>query len=93
MEELKLSIHETLCKHLKDYIPVQELTHAANEICKTVKEQDGAFIYNIDTLEEMHTYLQKADKEYYTLQTVNTKPLTNNQVALAINEVKKLFSK
>jgi hypothetical protein len=46
-----------------------------------------------DVLLEMHTYLQKADKEYYPLQTVNTKPLTNNQVALAINEVRKLLKK
>ena len=37
MEELKLSIHQTLQDYLGKYIPTQELTHAANEICKEIK--------------------------------------------------------
>lgn len=86
MEQLKLDIHGTLHSWLKGYIPTQELTHAANEICKAV--ENGT---HEDVLLEMHSYLQKADKEFLALQTVNTKSLTNNQVALAINEVKKLI--
>lgn len=88
MEALKLSIHETLQNLLKEYIPTQELTHAANEIYKTVE----AGTYNEDKLLEMHTYLQQADKEFIPLQTVNTKSLTNNQVAIAMNEVRKLVN-
>ena len=88
MEELKLSIHETLCHWMKEYIPTQEITHAANEICKSIND-DGT--YDEDVLLEMHTYLQKADKEFIPLQTVNTKSLTNNQLALAMNEIRKLL--
>ena len=88
MEALKLNIHETLQNWLGEYIPVQELTHAGNEICKTIKE-DGT--YDEDKLLEMHTYLQQADKEFIPLQTVNTKSLTNNQLALAMNEIRKVL--
>lgn len=86
MEELKLSIHQTLQDYLGKYIPTQELTHAANEICKAIKE-DGT--YDEDVLLEMHSYLQKPDKEFIPLQTVNTKPITNNQIIIAMNEIRK----
>lgn len=86
MEELKLSIHQTLQDYLSKYIPTQELTHAANEICKTIKE-DGTYDENV--LLEMHSYLQKPDKEFVQLQTVNTKPITNNQIIIAMNEIRK----
>lgn len=86
MEELKLSIHQTLQDYLGKYIPTQELTHAANEICKAIKE-DGT--YDEDVLLEMHSYLQKPDKEFIPLQTVNTKPITNNQIIIVMNEIRK----
>ena len=86
MEELKLSIHQTLQDYLGKYIPTQELTHAANEICKAIKE-DGT--YDEDVLLEMHSYLQKPDKEFIPLQTVNTKSITNNQIIIAMNEIRK----
>ena len=86
MEELKLSIHQTLQDYLSKYIPTQELTHAANEICKTIQE-DGT--YDEDVLLEMHSYLQRPDKEFIPLQTVNTKSLTNNQIILVMNEIRK----
>ncbi len=88
MEELKLSIHKTLQDYLGEYIPTQELTHSANEICKTI-QTDGT--YDEDMLLKMHTYLQQPDKEFIPLQTVNTKPITNNQVILAMNEIRKLI--
>lgn len=88
METLKLNIHKTLQNWLRDYIPTQEITHAANEICKSIKD-DGT--YNEDVLLEMHSYLQKPDKEFIPLQTVNTKSLTNNQLTLAMNEIRKLI--
>ena len=34
MENLKINIHNILKDDLYEYIPAQELTHAANEICK-----------------------------------------------------------
>lgn len=86
MEALKLKIHETLQNLLGDYIPVQELTHASNEICKSIKE-DGT--YDEDVLLAMHSYLQQPDKEFTVLQTVNTKSLTNNQIIIAMNEIRK----
>ena len=86
MEELKLNIHQTLQDYLGKYIPTQELTHAANEICKTIKE-DGT--YDEDVLLKMHSYLQKPDKEFIPLQTVNTKSITNNQIIIAMNEIRK----
>ena len=88
MEELKLSIHQTLQDYLGKYIPTQELTHAANEICKAIKE-DGT--YNEDVLLEMHSYLQKPDKEFIPLQTVNTKSITNNQIIIVMNEIRKVI--
>lgn len=88
MNELKLSIHETLCSWLKDYIPTQEITHAANEICKAIND-DGT--HDEDKLLEIHTYLQQPDKEFYILQTVNTKSITNNQIILVMNEIRKLI--
>lgn len=86
MEQLKLSIHETLQKMLYDYIPAQELTHASNEICKAIENGTEE-----DMILEMHSYLQRPDKEYIPLQTVNTKSITNNQLALAMHEVRKLI--
>lgn len=86
METLKLKIHKTLQVYLGKYIPTQELTHVANEICKTLKENGT---YDEDVLLEMHRYLQRPDKEFLALQTVNTKSLTNNQTILVMNEIKK----
>ena len=86
MEELKFSIHTTLQDFLGKYIPTQELTHVANKICKTLKE-DGT--YDEDMLLKMHTYLQQPDKEFIPLQTVNTKSITNNQIIIAMNEIRK----
>ena len=89
MEELKLSIHQTLQDYLGKYIPTQELTHVANEICKTIKE-DGT--YDEDVLLEMHSYLQQPDKEFIPLQTVNTKSITNNQIIIVMNEIRKAIN-
>lgn len=89
MEELKLAIREKLQECLYDYIPTQELTHVSNEICKAINE-DGT--YDEEVLYNMHTYLQKADKEFYRLQTIALKSITNNHVAIAMHEIKKLIN-
>ena len=89
MEELKLQIHQTLQEFLGEYIPVQELTHAANEICKTIKK-DGT--YDNDVLLNSQSYLQKQDKEFLTVQTLNTKSITNNQLILAMHGIRKIIA-
>lgn len=86
MENLKINIHNILKDDLYEYIPAQELTHAANEICKTIKE-DGS--YDDDVVHAMHSYLIEPDKIYYTWQTADTKAIVKNQVALAMHKVRK----
>lgn len=79
---MEQKIHDILGKYLHGYIPTQELTHAANEICKNPTE---------DTVFDMTTYLMQFDKEFIPLQTVNTKALTNNQVRFAMAEIRQLI--
>lgn len=86
MENLKNKIHNILKDELYEYIPAQELTHAANEICKSIKE-DGS--YNDDVVHAMHSYLIEPDKIYYTWQTADTKAIVKNQVAIAMHKVRK----
>lgn len=76
-------IHEILSRYLHGYIPTQEITHAANEICKDPTE---------DKVFEMTTYLMQFDKEFIPLQTVNTKALTNNQVRFAMSEIRQVIA-
>ena len=80
---MEQKIHDILGKYLHGYIPTQEITHAANEICKDPTE---------DTVLEMTTYLMQFDKEFVPLQTVNTKPLTNNQVRFAMSEIRQVIA-
>lgn len=76
-------IHAILNEFLHGYIPTQEITHAANELCKDPTE---------DKVLEMTTYLMQFDKEFIPLQTVNTKPITNNQVRFAMSEIRKVIA-
>ena len=75
-------IHEILNDFLSGKIPVQEITHAANEICKNPTE---------DKVQEMQVYLMQFDKEPIPNQTVNTKALVNNDVRFAMSEIRKLI--
>lgn len=80
--EQKSKIHNTLYDYCHTRIPVQELTHAANEIC------------NEPTLEkcnEMIVYLDQFDKEFVPLQTVDTKAIGKNEVRYGMAEVQKLI--
>jgi len=81
-DENKQKIHDALYEYCHGYIPVQEITHAANEICKDPTPE---------TCDEMIRYLDKFDKEFVPLQTVNTKALTNNQVRYGMAEVRKVI--
>ena len=76
-------IHEILYDFLKGKIPVQEITHAANEICKDPTE---------DKIQEMQVYLMQFDKEFVAMQTINTKALPNNDVRFAMSEIRKLVA-
>lgn len=76
------AIHDTLVEYCHGYIPTQEITHAANEICKNP---------TLDMVLEMTTYLDQFDKEFVPLQTVNTKALTKNQVRYGMAEVRKII--
>lgn len=94
MNEKELQVHELLVKYLGEYIPVQELTHAARIIGKTiVVDEEGTITsYSEDAIYDAHTYLQQADREFTPLQTVNTKSLTNNQIILAMNDIRKALA-
>lgn len=76
-------IHDILYKYCHGYIPTQEITHAANQICLNPTE---------DTVLEMTTYLDQFDKELIPLQTVNTKPLTSNQIRYAMADIRKIIA-
>ena len=86
MVNLKNQIHNILKDELYEYIPAQELTHAANEICKAIQE-DGS--YNDDIVHAMHSYLNEPDKIYYTWQTADTKAIVKNQTAIAMHKIRK----
>lgn len=86
MENLKINIHNILKEDLYEYIPAQELTHAANEICKGIKE-DGS--HDDDIIHTMHSYLMEPDKIYYTWQTADTKAIVKNQITLTMHKIRK----
>lgn len=76
-------IHEILNDYLKGKIPTQEITHAANEICKDATEEK---------VQEMQVYLMQFDKEFIPAQTVNTKALVNNDIRFAMSEIRKIIA-
>lgn len=80
MEE---KIREAMDKYLADYIPMQEIIHVCDQLVKSPTE---------DTIHEMMDYLMQPDKEFVWLQTVNTKPITNNQVRLCMAEIAKIIN-
>ena len=81
LQELK--VHEILYKHCSDFLNVQEITHAANEIIKNPTEE---------TILEMTTYLDSFDT--YRLgqptlhPTTTTQGLTSNSVRFAMSELR-----
>ena len=89
MNEKEILVHDTLDKYLKNHIPVQEITHAGRIIGKAMLTDDKDLID--EAIYEAHSYLQQADKERIPLQTVNTKPITNNLVAIAISRVRAII--
>ncbi len=86
-KEKELAIHNTLYKYCSDFIPVQEITHAANEIIKDPTE---------DTVLKMTTYLDSFDTMFNGGQqqlqpTVTIQSLTANNVRFAMSEIRNII--
>lgn len=82
--EQQHQIHNILYKHCYEFIPVQEITYAANEIIKNPTKE---------TIDNMIKYLNKFDKQFIPLQTIDCKSIINNQIKFAISEITKEVEK
>jgi hypothetical protein len=86
-ENLKSQIHSILNEYCKEFLNVQEITHAANEIINDPTEE---------TILKMTTYLDSFDT--YRLgqpslrPTETTRGLTANNVRFAMSEIRKLIA-
>lgn len=85
--EDKIQVHNILYKYCSDFLNVQEITHAANEIVKNPTEE---------TILEMMTYLDSFDTmrngQSDLLPTSNTRAFTANNVRFAMSEIRKLIA-
>jgi len=86
--EKKLQIHKILYDYCSDFLNVQEITHAANEIANSPTEQ---------TILDMTTYLDSFDTYRNGSQsclqpTTNTKAFTANNVRFAMSEIRTLLA-
>ena len=81
--EKRLQIHNILYKYCSDFLNVQEITHAANEIAENPTEEK---------ILEMTTYLDSFDTirigQSLLVPTVTTKGLTSNNVRFAMSEIR-----
>ena len=83
----KKQIHDLLYNGTKEFIPVQEITKCAAEICETPTE---------DTLQSVATYLAKFP--YYRLEqptmvtTGTQKSMAGNDVRFAISDIRKYLA-
>lgn len=86
-DEKKIQIHNILYKYCSDFLNVQEITHAANEIVKNPTEE---------TILDMTTYLDSFDTmrngQSDLLPTSNTKAFTANNVRFAMSEIRALLA-
>lgn len=87
-QEKKIQIHNILYKYCSDFLNVQEITHAANEIVNDPTE---------DTILRMITYLDSFDTMRNGSQSVlqptsNVKAFTANNVRFAMSEIRKLLA-
>lgn len=85
--ENKIRVHNILYKYCSDFLNVQEITHAANEIVKNPTEQ---------TILDMTTYLDSFDTmrigQSDLLPTCNTRAFTANNVRFAMSEIRTLIA-
>jgi len=86
-DQNKIKVHNILYKYCSDFLNVQEITHAANEIVKNPTEQ---------TILDMTTYLDSFDTMRNGSQSQlqpqsNVKAFTANNVRFAMSEIRKLL--
>lgn len=86
--ENKLKVHNILYKYCSDFINVQEITHAANEIVNDPTEA---------TILAMTTYLDSFDTMRNGSQSIlqptsNVKAFTANNVRFAMSEIRQLIA-
>ena len=83
----KSKIHELIYNAGKECIPVQELTHVANEIVKDPTDEK---------VNEMITYLDKFPYQRMGqptfMPTTSTTSMSNNSIRLAMSEVRKVLA-
>lgn len=86
-DEKKIQIHNILYKYCSDFLNVQEITHAANEIVKNPTEK---------TILDMTTYFDSFDTmrngQSDLLPTSNTRAFTVNNVRFAMSEIRALLA-
>lgn len=87
-DENKIQVHNILYKYCSDFLNVQEITHAANEIVKNPTE---------DTILAMTTYLDSFDTMRNGSQSIlqptsNVKAFTANNVRFAMSEIRTLLA-
>lgn len=87
-DEMKIQVHNILYKYCSDFLNVQEITHAANEIVNNPTE---------NTVLEMTTYLDSFDTMRNGSQSIlqptsNVKAFTANNVRFAMSEIRKLIA-
>lgn len=85
--ENKIQVHNILYRYCSDFVNVQEITHAANEIVKNPTE---------DTIKSMIDYLDSFDTmrngQSDLLPTCNTRAFTANNVRFAMSEIRALIA-
>lgn len=86
-DEKRIQIHNILYKYCSDFLNVQEITHAANEIIKDPTE---------DTILKTITYLDSFDTMRNGSQSIlqptsNVKAFTANNVRFAMSEIRELL--
>ena len=87
-QEKKIQIHNILYKYCSDFLNVQEITHAANEIVNDPTE---------DTILKMTAYLDSFDTMRNGSQSIlqptsNVKAFTANNVRFAMSEIRTLLA-
>ena len=87
-EQQKLAIHNTLYKYCSDFLNIQEITHAANEIIKNPTEE---------TILAMTTYLDSFDtmrlaNQSHIQKNTMGQGLTSNNVRFAMSELREFLS-
>lgn len=82
----KIKVHKILYKYCSDFLNIQEITHAANEIVNDPTEA---------TILKMITYLDSFDTmrlgQSTLLPTENTRAFTANNVRFAMSEIRELL--